>query len=167
MKSAKSISYIAVMTALLLAAQFVLSGVAGVEVVTLLLAAFSAAFGVLSGVAVAVAFSLLRCFIYGFFPQVIVLYLIYYPLLALLFAFLGKRRAHLFVCIICAILSTAYFTALDGAINALFFSYNLNQLIAYLTTSLPVMGVQLVSVTVSFLLLYLPLTRVLERVKRM
>jgi hypothetical protein len=86
----KKIAYSAVMCALLIAGQFAFSFVSGVEVVTLLLLSFAFCFGVQCGMFTAVAFSLLRCFIWGFYPAVIVLYLIYYPILALIFGLLGK-----------------------------------------------------------------------------
>ena len=89
---AKDIAAVAVMTALLIGGQFVLSPVAGVEVVTVLLAAFSFSYGVRAGVLAATAFALLRCFIFGFYPAVIVLYLIYYPLFALIFGLLGRVK---------------------------------------------------------------------------
>ena len=88
----KEIAYIAVTCAALLGGQFVFSFVVGVEVVTLILACFSYQFGARRGMICAVAFSLLRCLIYGFYPTVILLYLIYYPLLALLFGLLGKCK---------------------------------------------------------------------------
>ncbi len=88
--TAKTIAYIALMTALLIGGQFALSFVAGVEVVTVLLLCFSAYFGVIIGVATAVSFCTLRCLIWGFMPNVVLLYYIYYPLFALLFGLLGK-----------------------------------------------------------------------------
>lgn len=87
---AKDIAAVAVMTALLIGGQLVLSPVAGVEVVTVLLAAFSFAYGIRAGMLAATAFALLRCFVFGFSPSVIVLYLIYYPLFALIFGLLGR-----------------------------------------------------------------------------
>ncbi|MCD7728939.1 MAG: hypothetical protein LUI60_03405 [Clostridia bacterium] len=89
---AKEIAYSAVMTALLIGGQFALSYVAGVEVVTVLLCCYSFVFGKRSGVLTAAAFSLLRCFIWGFYPSVILLYLIYYPLFALIFGSLGSVK---------------------------------------------------------------------------
>ena len=90
--TAKNLAYIAVMTALLLGGQFALSFVAGVEVVTVLLLCFSAYFGVITGVATAVCFCTLRCLIWGFMPNVVLLYFIYYPLFAALFGLLGKIK---------------------------------------------------------------------------
>lgn len=94
--SAVHIAYIALETALLIAAQYVLGFVSGVEIVTVLLLCFSAYFGVICGVAAAVSFSLLRCLLWGFYPSVIILYLIYYPLFALCFGLLGKIKEETF-----------------------------------------------------------------------
>lgn len=91
--SAKYIAYIAVMTALLIGSQYALGFVAGIEIVTALLLCFSAYFGVACGVLTAVSFSLLRCFIWGIYPSVLILYLIYYPLFALVFGLLGKVKS--------------------------------------------------------------------------
>lgn len=87
--TAKKIAYCAVMTALLTGAQVALGFVSGVEIVTLLLACFAACAGVACGVITAICFCLLRCFIWGFYPNVIILYLIYFPLFALIFGLLG------------------------------------------------------------------------------
>ena len=81
---------VAVFTALLLAAQYALWFVKGVELVTVLLLVFSYRFGVRCGVLSAVAFSLLRCLLFGFFPNVVLLYLLYYPLFAACFGLLGN-----------------------------------------------------------------------------
>ena len=84
----------AVMTALLLAVQCALSFVAGVELVTAFLLVFCYVFGAKYGMVTATAFSLLRNFFFGFAPDVIVLYLIYFNAFALVFGAMGKRRGH-------------------------------------------------------------------------
>ena len=92
------VAVVAVFSALLLGAQYALWFVKGVEVVTVLLLVFSYRFGVRCGVLSAVAFSLLRCLLFGFFPNVVLLYLIYYPLFAACFGLLGnalRRRVDL------------------------------------------------------------------------
>ena len=92
------VAVVAVFSALLLGAQYALWFVKGVEVVTVLLLVFSYRFGVRCGVLSAVAFSLLRCLLFGFFPNVVLLYLIYYPLFAACFGGVGnalRRRADL------------------------------------------------------------------------
>lgn len=85
----KQIAYTAITCALLIGGQYVFSFVAGVEIVTVLLVCFAFVAGVKPAVLCAVAFSLLRCFIFGFYPNVIILYLIYYPALAATFGALG------------------------------------------------------------------------------
>lgn len=90
------VAYAAVMCALLIGGQYIFSFVAGVEIVTLLLLCFSCEFGVRQGVFCAVAFSLLRCFVFGFYPSVIILYLIYFPLFAALFGALGTIGREVF-----------------------------------------------------------------------
>ena len=92
----KRIAYIAVMCALLIAAQYVFSFVVGVEIVTVLLVCFASVCGVRSGVICAVAFSLLRCLVYGFSPAAVILYLIYYPLLAAVSGGLGHIKDETF-----------------------------------------------------------------------
>lgn len=82
---AREIAYIAVETALLIGAQYAFSFAMGIEVVTVLLAAFSYVFGARRGAVAALAFSLLRCLIYGFDPTTVITYVLYYPLLAAVF----------------------------------------------------------------------------------
>ncbi len=93
---AKEIAYIAVACALLIGAQYVFSFISGVEIVTLLFICFAYKFGIRDGVICAVAFSLLRCIIFGFYPTVIVLYLIYYPSLCTIFGALGHLKKSTF-----------------------------------------------------------------------
>lgn len=90
MLKAKDIALIAVTCALLVGGQLLFTAVSGVEIVTVLLLCFCYTFGVKRGMLTATAFSLLRCLIWGFYPAVIVLYLVYYNLFALLFGSLGK-----------------------------------------------------------------------------
>ncbi len=94
--AAREIAYTAVMCALLIGVQFVLSFVAGVELVTLVLACYSSVFGVRRGVMLAASFSLLRCLIFGFMPNVVLLYLVYYPIFACIFGLLGHIKQSAF-----------------------------------------------------------------------
>lgn len=93
---AKEIAAVAVMCALLIGGQLALSFVSGVEVVTVLLLSFSFTYGRRAGALTAISFSLLRCFIAGFVPNVIVLYLIYYTVFALTFGALGSVKREVF-----------------------------------------------------------------------
>lgn len=94
--AAKEVAFIAIICALLIGGQLALSAISGVEIVTVLLLCFSFCFGARCGVLCAVAFSLLRCFVFGFYPTVLILYLIYYPLFALCFGLLGILKDEAF-----------------------------------------------------------------------
>jgi hypothetical protein len=90
MMAAKKVILPGVFTALLIGAQLVLSGISGIELVTVLLLTFVYKYGSKQGMLVATAFSLLRCFLFGFFPNVVILYLVYYNLFALVFGSVGR-----------------------------------------------------------------------------
>ena len=170
-RGAGYVAVVAVFTALLLAAQYALWFVKGVELVTVLLLVFSYRFGVRCGVLSAVAFSLLRCLLFGFFPNVVLLYLLYYPLFAACFGLLGNalhRRTGVRVQMLLtalAVLFTALFTLLDDAVTPLLYGYTREAALAYFLASLPTMAVQTVCAAVTVLLLFRPLLFVLKRVK--
>lgn len=121
--SARKIAWCAIMVALLIAVQFALSFIPGVELVSVLLLGFCYSFGIVYGMLTASAFALLRCFLFGFSPNVIVLYLIYYNVFAVIFGITGKHRIPKWVCPVLLGLLTvasAYF-ALNGiAISVLY-----------------------------------------------
>ena len=170
-RGAGYVAVVAVFTALLLAAQYALWFVKGVELVTVLLLVFSYRFGVRCGVLSAVAFSLLRCLLFGFFPNVVLLYLLYYPLFAACFGILGNalhRRTGVRVQMLLAVLAvlfTALFTLLDDAVTPLLYGYTREAALAYFLASLPTMAVQTVCAAVTVLLLFRPLLFILKRVK--
>ena len=170
-RGAGYVAVVAVFTALLLAAQYALWFVKGVELVTVLLLVFSYRFGVRCGVLSAVAFSLLRCLLFGFFPNVVLLYLLYYPLFAACFGLLGNAlhrrtgvRVQMLLTVL-AVLFTALFTLLDDALTPLLYGYTKEAALAYFLASLPTMAVQTVCAAVTVLLLFRPLFFVLKRVK--
>ena len=170
-RGAGYVAVVAVFTALLLAAQYALWFVKGVELVTVLLLVFSYRFGVRCGVLSAVAFSLLRCLLFGFFPNVVLLYLLYYPLFAACFGLLGNAlhrrtgvRVQMLLTVL-AVLLTALFTLLDDAVTPLLYGYTKEAALAYFLASLPTMAVQTVCAAVTVLLLFRPLLFVLKRVR--
>ena len=123
--TAKDIAYISVMTALLIGGQFALSFTYGLEIVTVLLLCFSYVFGVRRGMLTATAFSLLRCFVFGFYPTVLMLYLIYYNLFALLCGLCGRIKNETFQGVVFHLLflllmaGCAYFLIQPLAVTAL------------------------------------------------
>lgn len=161
-KSAKEIALVAVYVALLLGGQYALSSIPNVEVVTLLIACFGFYFGIVRGVTVVTLFSLLRCFIFGFFPTAIVLYLVYFNFLSVVFSLLGiafKKSVNLWkmviiVVVVCA--TTCLFTLLDDVITPLFFGFAPHEYKIYFYASLPYMLTQVISAFVSVSLLFCP-----------
>ena len=160
MRAAKEIALNGVFTALLIGGQIVLSGISGVEIVTVLLLSFSYYFGIRRGLFVANAFSLLRCLIFGFFPNAIILYLVYYNLFVLAFGLLGirfKKELNLvihIILVIAACIMTIIFTGLDDIITPLYYRFSIDAMRAYALASLTAVIPQVICtiVTVSFLL---------------
>lgn len=165
--SAKESAFIGVFVAILIAVQFALSFVPGVELVTVLLTAYSFAMGVKRGVISAVAFSFLRQIIFGFVPNVLVLYVVYYSLLAIVFGSLSKKIKNslkwLAVISIIACVCVAIFSLLDCAITPLFYGYGSKSTRLYFIASLPFMITQIICAAVTVTLLFLPLNNVFQR----
>lgn len=183
--SAREITACAVCAAMLIAVQAVLSAVVGVELVTLLFCAFCAAFGVKCGVVTGVGFSLLRCIIFGFFPSVVVLYLVYYPIFAVAFGFYGRLTEGVFskkcpkshknarilgVCVGAAALAVALtvsFTLMDDVISPLMLGMNRALMKRYFYASLPAMATGAVCSAVTVGFGFAPLYAVLSRLGRL
>ena len=171
MKSVKEIATVAVFTALLIGGQLALSAISGVEIVTVLLLSFSFYFGARLGMLCATAFSLLRCFVFGFFPSVLILYLIYYNLFALVFGLIGRKCGKeadmkmLVVITFVAVLMTVFFSLLDDVITPLFYGYTGEAAKAYFFASFYAMIPQSVCAAVTTALLFPPLLGVYKRIK--
>lgn len=119
----KQLAYCAVMTALLIAVQYALSFVSGVELVTVFFMCFCYVFGIRCGILTAVAFSLLRCLLFGFMPNVLALYLIYYIIFAAVFGAAGKYGIPAWICPVLLTFmaaASAYFAVSGIPISALY-----------------------------------------------
>ncbi|MBP5466454.1 MAG: hypothetical protein J6Y43_02690 [Clostridia bacterium] len=171
MKTIKFITGSALFCALLIGVQLALSGVPGIVLVTAFFLAFCFCMGVLQGVVVGVSFSLLRCLLFGFFPTVIILYLLYYSLFALVFGFVGKKFGNqpspvaLFTVIVLSVLMTAIFSLMDDVITPLVFGFDKNAFVAYFYSSLAFMLPQCVCAAVSVGLLFIPLVKTFSLLK--
>ncbi len=168
-RSAKECTYLAVFVALVIALQTVFSAVPGVELVTVMFVAYAFVMGAKRGMLAAVAFSLLRQFIFGIYPKVLVLYLIYFPLLTLAFGLLGGRikrpvKGLVFI-ILAACLGTVIFTLLDNILTPLWLGYNARDARLYFTASLPFLFPQTACTAVSVATLFLPLHKIFSVVK--
>lgn len=166
----KDFALIGVFTALLIGGQYALSFVAGIEIVTVLMLSFAYYFGYLRSLIVANAFCILRCFIFGFFPTVIILYFVYYNLFVLVFATAGRlfggRLSPLKLVIVtaAAALCTICFTLLDDVITPLYYKFDADTSKAYFTASLYTMATQTACTVVTVALLLPPLNAVYLRI---
>ncbi len=158
-------------TSLLIVSQLALSAIAGVEVVSVLLLAYCFTRGSKQGVIVATAFSLIRCFVFGFTPNVLVLYVVYYNLFAIIVGFVGycfKYKYTLIghvVSIVLLIALTAMFTMLDCLITPLMYAFSAKATHMYFIASLPVVVSQLVCVLATSVFLFFPIVKVLQEIK--
>ena len=165
---AKECAVIGVFTAMTIAVQFALFYVPGVELVTVLFVSFSYAFGAKRGMVAATAFTLLRQLIFGFFPTVLILYFVYYNLLALAFGSLARvikaPLKGLVWIVFAACAGAVCFTLLDDVITPLYLGFNAKATQAYFVASLPFMGAQTLNVAVTTAFLFVPLDRAFSHI---
>ena len=172
MNTAKKIAICGAFCALLVAIQYALSAVKGIELVTVFFFTFSFCFGGICGCAVAISYTLLRSFLFGFFPNITILYLVYYPLFALASGLLGKLTAkslpkkRLIFSLITVCLFTILFTALDCVITPIFFEYTREAWVAYIIQATPVCLIQSVCAIITTALLFFPLTKTFFKINR-
>ena len=165
--TARAVSYVGIMAAVLECAKLVLAAVPNVEVVTLFVAVFSAAFGYL-GVLATLVFVSIEPLIWGFGSWVISYYL-YWPALAVVFALVFRRgREGIVLPTAIAAVSTLWFGVLSSLVDVGLFSgafdnffyrfgiYYLRGVWFYVT--------QLLCNIVLFPLLFRPALRLLRRI---
>jgi len=171
MKVTSKIALIGVYIALLIGGQLALSGIVGVEIITALLVVFCFRFGIKDGLVIATAFSLIRCFIFGVFPSVVMLYLIYFNLLALVMGSVGlifkNKLSILSVTIIVVVTAvlTACFTLLDDIITPLYYGFSQKATKAYFVASIPVIVAQVPISSISTAIFIYPLYKCFEWAK--
>ena len=170
MEKTRFVVRVAMCVALLIGGQMALSGVSGIEIVTVMLLCFCFHYGVRHGIAVATTFSLLRCFFFGFQINVIVLYLVYYNVFALFFGWLGKRITgrislpKLCVVVASAMVFTVLFTMLDNVITPLIFAFHKNAAAVYFAQSLYALVPQTICTMATVSILFVPLTKILQKI---
>ena len=165
---ARDCAFVALFVALMLASQVALSSIPGVELVTVLLLCFSFTFGVKRGMFTATTFSLARQIVFGVFPVVLILYLLYFNGLACIFGYFGKKmvanRKTLIWVMITACVCSVGFTCMDNLLTPLWYGYSQKATIAYFYASFSFMIPHLVCTAVSVSVLFLPIVRTLSRV---
>ena len=168
MNTAKKIILPGVFTALLIGSQFVLSAISGIEIVTVLLLTFVYKYGVKQGLFVANAFTIIRCFIFGFVPNVLVLYFVYYNAFVILFGLTGNAFKHEYslkkhiLIIVVVMFMTALFTMLDNVITPLMYSFSQKAIKAYFVASLYTVVPQIICAFVTTLIIFPILLKVLK-----
>lgn len=156
--------------ALLIGGQLALSAVAGIEIVTVMMLCLCYCYGIRHGIAIATTFSLLRCFVFGFQVNVIVLYLVYYNLFGIFYGWLGKRLAgtamfwKTAIVVATAVVFTVLFTMLDNVITPLIFAFHPNAAKAYFFGSLYAVIPQSICTFVTVLVCFVPLTKVIKKI---
>ncbi len=167
-RTAKECALLAVFVAVVIAVQTVLSFIPGVEIVTVLFVSYSFVAGGKRGMFTATIFSLLRQIIFGFFPTVLILYLVYYNLLTFCFGLLGKKIKkpikYLPLIVVFACLGTAFFTMFDNILTPLWYGYSERATRLYFFSSLPFMIPQIICTTISVSCLFLPFCKVFKMV---
>ncbi len=170
MKTGKEIAYIAVFVAFVIAAQLSLSAIPGVELVTVSFIAFSFSFGGKRGVIAATAFSLSRQLLFGFYPTVLLLYLLYYNLLTLAFGWLGRRvddpKGALWKLALFSCLCTACFTLFDCGITPLWYGYGWEATKVYFYASFSFALPQIACTALTVATLFLPLVKIFRRASK-
>ncbi len=169
-RSAKECSYAAVFVALLIASQLALSFVPGVEIVTLLFVCYAFSFGPVRSMLCAIIFSLLRQLIFGFYPNVLILYLIYYNLLTGVFGLLGKKIQNplkfMWLILLISCLFTALFTVIDNVLTTTWYGYTERAARIYWKASISVMIPQIISTALTVGALFLPLAKIFSNLKK-
>lgn len=170
-RSAKEVARTAVFVAALIGAQYALSAVPFVEVVTLLFVCYAYVFGAWRGVVSALVFALIRQLIFGFYPVVLILYLVHFSALSVVFGALGKGRRLqgwklLLVAVALATVMTACFTLLDNLLTPLWYAYTPRAAKIYFNASLPFLFGQSVCAALSVGVLFFPIRNALLLVKK-
>ncbi|MBO5363272.1 MAG: hypothetical protein J6A46_02975 [Clostridia bacterium] len=168
-RSAKELARTAVFVAAVIGVQYALSALPFVEIVTLLFACYAYVFGGVRGVVAAVAFSFLRQLIFGFYPVVLILYVVHFSFLSLLFGALRRSKLSgwklIFTSVLVAAAATACFTLLDNILTPVYYGYTPKAAKMYFMASLPFLMGQTICAGVSVGALFLPIVKAMFFVK--
>ena len=170
--TARYITQVAVMAGLLTALKFALSFLPNVEVITLLIAVFSAVWGLKYSLPATLVFCTVEMAIYGIGTWV-PLYFIYWPLLAVIFHFtLGGKRPAVAMGIALAISlpMTILFGVLSASVETLFVIGAVSAdmrgtyFVTYYLKGLWYYLVHVVSVVASIAILFIPLVKICQKI---
>ncbi len=167
--TAQYVVKVAIMAAMLTSFKFALSFVPNVEVVTVLIAVYASAAGVVYALPAVLVFCAVEVALYGAASWVL-LYFLYWPLLALLFSLLSRRR-NLVAAVAIAVVMSLFFGVLSACCDTLFVAvgvsdgFNIGQYwLAYYVRGLYFDIVHTVSNFFVVGVLYLPLCSAADRI---
>jgi energy-coupling factor transport system substrate-specific component len=165
---AKRVATVGIAAATLECGKLALAAIPNVEVVTLLTAIYGYTFGVW-GVLASVVFVCIEPLIWGFGSWFIT-YLIYWPLLAVTFAILGRLRIRSRILLTAtALVSTLFFGVLSSLVDVgLFMGYFdrfLYRFGIYYMRGIAFYAIQLATNAVIFPILFIPMHRMLKKIK--
>ena len=168
-KAAKSVALIGIMSATIECAKLALAAIPNVEAVSLLIALYSYVFGIY-GVISTVVFVCIEPLIWGFNTWVAT-YLIYWPLLGLVFLLLGKFNVkNRFLIAGIAVFMTFFFGVLSSLVDigllTGFFDDFFVRFGIYYARGIAFYAVHITSNAIIFLLLFLPFLKRLEKLAR-
>ncbi len=166
---AKTLALIGIMAAVIECGKLAMAFIPNVEVVSLFIALFSYVFG-LAGVLSAVVFVCVEPLIWGFGTW-LPAYFIYWPMLALLFLFLGKIKLKNRVVFALVIALTTFFfgiltSLIDVGLLSGFFENFFYRFGVYYARGAVFYIVHIVSNAVIFALLFVPLEKRLAKIKQ-
>ena len=165
---ARTVAFVGIMAATLECGKLVLSFLPNVEVVTLLCALYGYIFGWI-GVAAALVFVAIEPLIWGF-GSWLVTYIIYWPLVAFVFALVNHKPKGRWVNCIVAVLLTLFFGVLTSLVDVGLFMGSFDNFwyrfgIMY-ARGILFFALHVVSNFALFLLCYTPLCKALTKAKR-
>ena len=165
--AAKRIATVGIAAATLECGKLVLAVIPNIEVVTLLTAIYGYTFGVW-GVLASVVFVCIEPLIWGFGSWFIT-YLIYWPLLAVTFALLGRARVKSRIILTAtALISTLFFGVLSSLVDIGLFTGYFDRFFyrfgIYYLRGIVFYAIQLATNAVLFPTLFIPMHRMLKKV---
>lgn len=163
---AHKIAFIALMAATMEGGKLALAALPNIEIVTLLCGVYGYVFGLL-GIYATLIFVGAEILIWGFSSWVIS-YLIYWPLVCVVFYLLGRAKCgNRFILAAVALLLTAFFGVLTSFVDVgLYMFYFENfwyRFGVYYTRGIIFYAAQMVSNAIAFLFVFKPLAEILER----
>lgn len=165
---AKRVATVGIAAATLECGKLALAAIPNVEVVTLLTAIYGYTFGVW-GVLASVVFVCIEPLIWGFGSWFIT-YLIYWPLLAVTFAILGRLRIRSRILLTAtALVSTLFFGVLSSLVDVGLFMGYFDRFFyrfgIYYMRGIAFYAIQLATNAVIFPILFIPMHRMLKKIK--